>query len=100
MANNKTNSLENLKSIGRQQISDEHTVVLDSTGSKIDNLEIANNEVNEIESKSIEQMHQNLLKVLKTFKFILEINPLRYDCSISQISKVFKFFHERKYPWR
>lgn len=92
VVNNETNSIENLRSIGRQQISDKHTVMLDFTGSKIDNLEIPNYEVNEIKSKSIEQLHESLLKVFKTFKFILENNPLRCDCGINQISKVLNFF--------
>lgn len=93
LVNNETNLKENLMSIGRQQISDKHTIMFDFTGrSKIGNLEIPNYEVNEIKSKSIEQLHQNLLKVFKTFKFILENNPLRYDCGISQISKVLNFF--------
>lgn len=71
VVNNETNSIENLRSIlDRQQISDKHTVLLDFIGSKIDNLEIASYVDNESKSKSIEQLHQNLLKVFKTFEFI------------------------------
>lgn len=66
--NNETNSIENQKFIVRHQIDDKHTVILDLTGSKIDNLEIPNYEVNKIKSKEIEQLHQNLLLVFKTFK--------------------------------
>lgn len=88
MVNTETNSIKKkkLRSIGRQQISN-------FSGSKIDNLKIPNYEVNKIKSKSIEQLHQNFLKVFKTFKFILENNPLRCDCGIT-----IEFFHERKYP--
>lgn len=89
--NNETNSIENQKFIVRHQIDDKHTVILDLTGSKIDNLEIPNYEVNKIKSKEIEQLHQNLLLVFKTFKFILENNPLRCDCKINQISKVLNY---------
>lgn len=88
--NNET-TVENQNFVVRQPIDDKHSVILDLTGSKIDNLEIPNYEVNEIKSKEIEQLHQNLLLVFKTFKFILEDNPLRCDCRINQISKVLNF---------
>jgi Leucine-rich repeat (LRR) protein len=89
---NPQNSIDETKSIARQQTHVTQNVIVDFTGSKIDNLILPNYNLSDIKSKEIENLHGNVLNVFKTFRFRLENNPLRCDCGINQISKVLRHF--------
>lgn len=85
-------SINETKSITRQQTQIIQNVLVDFTGSKIDNLNLPSYNLSDIKVKEIEELHENVLHVFKTFRFRLENNPLRCDCGINQISKVLRHF--------
>ncbi|XP_062575132.1 uncharacterized protein LOC134237067 [Saccostrea cucullata] len=85
-------SSKNFNTDAKQQIDIGHQVILDLTGNKIENLQLPRYDITSVQNKETEQLHENLLTILKTFWILLEKNPLRCDCGINQIAKVVNHF--------